>query len=694
MADNVISTAAFGQKKDSDQEEEPIIIAQRFLNIFRQLHIFSQERKDEFNRMILEQPKSVKKCLKTLPGGSVLLEYIDELQYGKQSDDDDDDDIAPAPSIDVPAPVENTSTGAMPAPAPVAGAPIINGDNFAKILANSLAQSNAQIIRELQNDRSKKGSGKDDHGQLKLVADDTFTQTISAALAEALAASEQKRQEDNKIITQSFLEMQENLNKMVEQNNQLKIISNSDAPAEAASAFQIKNVVDDLVKAQSKFLKETTQAQKEELSQIISLAIKDSIKMSTQSLVDSFKQMEDGPTPITYAASSPKKQLLVDNVTEVLKAQGREFSSIIASTLKESQQNSAQTIIKTIEGLRGSAAINPENQPKMEDIIKMQADLFREIARTQNQEFSAIIASALKESQKQSTQTILTALSKMQGQGGISINSSYPFLQQTYEEAEAEPEINMAVTPSLEPEPVIAPEKDYEVKTESEPVAENGNDSSTSKKKKKKKKKNRDENGLPKAEETVEKTAVSQPSAPVVTTKKKKTIISALPKMPVIEDKPIDNSSDWGFGANETPVKTSAPEPATSNLPEDNTVKDSSGEGEEWAWEYQPEDEASQGTEEVSGTEGQDWEWDYEEVSTDQSASADDVQGEEGQDWEWDYEEVPEGSDDSEAQTIPSSNVFDGTSDIVVSDDFELVLIGLEDESRPDPYLELANTVG
>ena len=198
MADNVISTAAFGQKKDSDQEEEPIIIAQRFLNIFRQLHIFSQERKDEFNRMILEQPKSVKKCLKTLPGGSVLLEYIDELQYGKQSDDDDDDDdIAPAPSIDVPAPVENTSTGAMPAPAPVAGAPIINGDNFAKILANSLAQSNAQIIRELQNDRSKKGSDKDDHGQLKLVADDTFTQTISAALAEALAASEQKRQEDN-----------------------------------------------------------------------------------------------------------------------------------------------------------------------------------------------------------------------------------------------------------------------------------------------------------------------------------------------------------------------------------------------------------------------------------------------------------------------------------------------------------------
>ena len=33
------------------------------------------------------------------------------------------------------------------------GEGIINGDNFARILASSLAQSNAEIIRELQNTR-------------------------------------------------------------------------------------------------------------------------------------------------------------------------------------------------------------------------------------------------------------------------------------------------------------------------------------------------------------------------------------------------------------------------------------------------------------------------------------------------------------------------------------------------------------
>jgi len=192
---------------------------------------------------------------------------------------------------------------------------IINSDNFAKILANSLAQSNAQIIRELQNNRpaaavsDKKTPSAAAAEPLKLIADETFTQTIASALADAIANSEQKRQEDNKIITQSFLELQENLNKMMEQNTQLKIISNSDAPAEAASVFQLKNVIDDMVRAQSKFLKETTQSQKEELSSIISVAIKESLKLSTQSMIDSFKKMEDGdgPAPITYAASSPKK---------------------------------------------------------------------------------------------------------------------------------------------------------------------------------------------------------------------------------------------------------------------------------------------------------------------------------------------------------------------------------------------------
>ena len=34
-------------------EEDPITVAQRYLNVYRQMHIFSQERKEEFDKSIL-----------------------------------------------------------------------------------------------------------------------------------------------------------------------------------------------------------------------------------------------------------------------------------------------------------------------------------------------------------------------------------------------------------------------------------------------------------------------------------------------------------------------------------------------------------------------------------------------------------------------------------------------------------------
>ena len=40
-------------KKNHGDGEDPIIIAQRFLNIFRQLHIFSTERKEAFNLSLI-----------------------------------------------------------------------------------------------------------------------------------------------------------------------------------------------------------------------------------------------------------------------------------------------------------------------------------------------------------------------------------------------------------------------------------------------------------------------------------------------------------------------------------------------------------------------------------------------------------------------------------------------------------------
>ncbi len=697
MADEIVSDATFGQNKGD--EEEPIIVAQRFLNIFRQLHIFSAERREVFNKMILEQPPAVQVLFKNLPGGSILQDYIDELQ-GKKPGETRTSKSSNAENILQSAVAENSEQqGSVPA----RGGEIINSDAFAKILASSLAQSNAEIIRELQNNRSSEQIISTpatvqmaDTGPLRLTADEAFSKTIANALAEAIANSDQKRQEDNKIIAQSFLELQENLNKMMEQNTQLKIISNSDAPGDVASAFQLKSVVDDMVKAQSKFLKETTQNQKEELSSIISVAIKESLKLSTQSLIDSFKQMDgDGPAPITYAASSPKNQASMGNVEEAIKAQGREFSSIIAAALRESQQNSAQAIIKTIESLKGTSVASG-NSPKVEDIMKMQAELFRDIAKAQNQEFSALISAALQESQRQSTQAIIAALGQMQGRtmNYVPAPQNWTIPEDSSAFKYAQPETNPF---SLAPTPVVAPEKDYSELDNNDILATENIDEAVASGKKKKKKKKKNRNNNADNIETIENDIIEDETPFLATpVQKKTTVVSALPEMPTVEDKPFSSGNDWGFGSyNENT--------SDNDLQEDNSwgqtfsdtyQNENSNELSDWSWDYQTEANTA---DEGYSEEGQDWEWDYEYEEVPEGEY---VEGEEGQDWEWDYEyeevedEPASGFIDPEADLPTYQEDIVQSSEIILSKDFELVLLGMEDENYHDPYLENNESIG
>ena len=42
------------RKAQRNGEEDPVVVAQRFLNIYRQIHIFNSEKKNSFNKMLLE----------------------------------------------------------------------------------------------------------------------------------------------------------------------------------------------------------------------------------------------------------------------------------------------------------------------------------------------------------------------------------------------------------------------------------------------------------------------------------------------------------------------------------------------------------------------------------------------------------------------------------------------------------------
>lgn len=80
MSGDLIKLNDFASEKD---EEYPILIAQRYLNIFHQIHIFNSAKKEEFDRSLLEMSDKVKKQLATMPGGRVLLEHIQEVEEAR-----------------------------------------------------------------------------------------------------------------------------------------------------------------------------------------------------------------------------------------------------------------------------------------------------------------------------------------------------------------------------------------------------------------------------------------------------------------------------------------------------------------------------------------------------------------------------------------------------------------------------------
>ncbi len=706
MAEDINTSASFGQAKNDD-EELPIIVAQRFLNIFRQLHIFSNEKREAFNKMLLELPQEVKNIFQTLPGGTPLQEYMEDLVQKSKG-------LAPLAHHEH----KKSSTLLQNAletqheTSTVQGN-VISGD-FAKILANSLAQSNAEIIKELQNSRSAassdgKVSPSDSGAPMKLVADESFTKIISNALAEAIETSEKKRLEDNKIIARSFMELQENLTKLIEQNEQVKFVSTDNK----GGVIPMKGIVDGLVKAQSEFLKETTKSQKDELSSIISTAIKESQKVSTQALVESLKQMNTsgGPAPITYAASSPKgSAATMDTVEQALKAQGKEFSSIISMALKESQKNSAQTIIETLENLKKDSALGSgQGNLKVEEIMRMQANLFRDIARAQNQEFSALISSALKESQKQSTQAIITALSQLQNlpiqtiaiQTPVAANipqnalplETTPHNQFNISENTGSNSLSVAPQDSNESSSLI--EKYLEKEPlESEDISNQDesenqiDDTATKKKKKKKKKKN-------KGNEILSEVNISNDTSDNITEPTQNTKAETVPDNTATQAPLSENTKNISQQKDDNP-QTTVPEVAQKQKISDETVakpaanqassptlsNSDSKSHTSMLEKLMTISNAFANTSDIKDNDIQDWNWksdsaadSYADTYSTKSSSfnydddgaattagnsdsdqdweweyeevPDDAEmsGEEGQDWEWEYEEVPEGAE-------------------------------------------------
>ena len=60
-------------------EEDPVAVAQRYLNVYRQMHIFTPEKKSEFDQSLLNLSPISIGIISSLPGGLTFQDYIDEI---------------------------------------------------------------------------------------------------------------------------------------------------------------------------------------------------------------------------------------------------------------------------------------------------------------------------------------------------------------------------------------------------------------------------------------------------------------------------------------------------------------------------------------------------------------------------------------------------------------------------------------
>lgn len=132
-----LNDVEFGSNQST--EEAPILIAQRYLNIFRQIHIFNKDMRTKFDDELLALAPNVTEFFKKLPGGRLLVEHMEEVktERGISFEKSNREDFSNGLN-DNTAPV---AYGGAPVPAQITGGSLVVDESFAETLAKSMASA-------------------------------------------------------------------------------------------------------------------------------------------------------------------------------------------------------------------------------------------------------------------------------------------------------------------------------------------------------------------------------------------------------------------------------------------------------------------------------------------------------------------------------------------------------------------------
>ncbi len=362
--------------KRRNGEEDPVVIAQRFLNIFRQLHIFTEERKKDFNQEILALPPEIRGMFGNLPGGSLLQEYVDDLEQNAG--------IFRDHSQEGTARIDTESAQQTP------------------ILAAALAAAQPSL-NNFQAPETPKAPD--------------LQQKLQDIHNELLAAKKNNDVQKIKEIQQVFQAL----------TGQPPARENPAPAAEAPTPPQAPAVQANTVSS----------ARAENVTMVLDRSFTVGIAQAVSEAVAAVGRQQFQENQNILQAFN-QSQLQISNILKSMEENRRQDNSQLAQTLTNHQLEIAKMMLQNnntnanrIEinnapmPVAAPVNINPAPEFDLEKFLnaqsslfqefnKSQTEIFKEMAEAQAKEFSAIISVALKESQEASTQNFIEALKELQ----------------------------------------------------------------------------------------------------------------------------------------------------------------------------------------------------------------------------------------------------------------------------------------
>ena len=345
--------------------------------------------------MILEQPAEIRGMFSSLPGGAVLQQYVDELEE------------------------KNGLVRSTPDAAPQAD---YEEETRAKILATALAEANNQHHTP----------SADTQAETAQIAAQAAAEAAARAAAEAQAKiAVQAAQAAKEAAAAAQAQIQAQAQALAQAQAQLQAQQQGQQTGQASPAKTVFQPISSTFTADASFAKEIASALKEAIAANDDIRKKDS-EAVTQAIVSSQNKLAEIMAQNNKAnieAQNRLAQMLVQNNT--------------AANASSSNNNANNIQINT-------AATFPPVDEMLNGIVKIQSELFREMAKTQTSELSSIITLALKESQQLSTQSIIAAIKEMQKEN-LKFLQAHPVVY-TAPAAQAVPEdYHVSPVPRAEP---------------------------------------------------------------------------------------------------------------------------------------------------------------------------------------------------------------------------------------------------